>query len=76
MLARKEILTTGDSSFINIKESFGIDPIALKTHRLYKKQGLKPVLNLTGKEDSESIAGIPFTFVSDQELANQTANDN
>lgn len=57
----------------------------MNIHRLLLKQGLKPVLDLTeekSKEDviyenksKEDIAGIPFIFVSDQELANKTANE-
>lgn len=81
----KSISKTGDAEIIGIKDTFGLDTSALATHRLLLKQGLKPVLDLTevkSKEDvidenknKEDVVGIPFIFVSDQELANKTTNE-
>ena len=81
---RTNILTKGDDpEMIGIKDNFGIDPAALATHRLLLLQGLKPVLDLTEKEskadieheNKEDIIGIPYTFVSDQELAGKNSNE-
>lgn len=72
---RKQILTGGDSSILGIEDNLGLNPASLKNHRLFLKQGLKPVLDLTEASNKEDIAGLPFTFVSDQELANKNSNE-
>ena len=68
---RTNILTKGDDpEMIGIKDNFGLDSSALASHRLLLKQGLKPVFDLTDKQDPGDILGIPYSFVRDSEINN------